>query len=223
MPQWLNEGVVGGVLGGVAGGVVVLLLGVVVYLTRSWAAQDGEGRLVFRYHIALRILSTVLFFGTLLMVTVILYFNPPKNEGDVYAIIGVYALFTGLGLPLFWETHFFLMELDDDGLHCTSPWRGKFFIPWAEVRELTWTDIGQYFILKGPDRWFRISQMVAGLSQFLAECEKRLPVEKLQGARKGYTRAGRTFPNYRPERRDVPDLDLGRWSDRPRRRGPDEY
>lgn len=203
---------------------VVLVLGALIFLARAERPLEGPGRLVFRYHIGLRILTLVLFFGTILMVTIILFFNPPKQDGDVYAIFGVYALFTGLGLPLFWETHFFLLEVDDDGLTCHSPWRGKFFIAWGEVDEVAWADFGSYFLVKGPQRWIRLSPMVGGLAEFLKECEKRLPSEKVDGARRGYSRVGLSPPGRRldrplPRQEDV----LRKWAEERRPRRPEDY
>ncbi len=207
----------GGVFAGVIAGVVLAVLGGILYLARTGQPREEAGRLVFRYGLPLRILAALLLFGPLIGITVLVMFKPPVKEGDLYAILGLYALFGGLGLPLFWEMWVFSLVVDDDGLTCHSPWRGQFYIAWGEVRELVWAAMGSYFIIKGKDRWFRVSQMTSGLSRMLEEFEKHLPPEKLRAARQGYGVAGRAFPGDVSVQGPVGQFDLRKWSEDRRR------
>ena len=208
----------GGLVGGLIAFVVAAVLMGVMVLARAGRPVERQGRLIFTYGLPLKILSAVLLFGPLIGITVLVIVFPPKKDGDIYAIAGCYALFGCLGLPLFWEMMRFALVIDDDGLTCHSPWRGQFYIAWPEVRELTWTTMGSYFIIKGEHRWFRVSQMTAGLSAMLAEFEKRLPPEKMRGTMRGYAVAGRTFPGGEILRRAPREaFDLKRWSESRRR------
>lgn len=72
-----------------------------------WAAQRGKpkadpetGTLLFRHHVLFRCFSYFSAFGIPLGITVLVIFNPPKKEGDVWAIVFLYALFAGLSAPL---------------------------------------------------------------------------------------------------------------------------
>src|SRR5262249_18525735 len=140
-------------------------------------------------------------------------FNPPKSDGDVVAIVGLYALFGALSAPLLWESLRFALVVSDEGLDCRSPWRGQRFHYWDEVRDVSYRQVGPWVLIRFTDGWkFRISNLVPGLSMFLGECEDHLPPEALEGARQGYALVGRTFPGDRGPRGD--------W--RPRRR-PERY
>src|SRR5215472_5888155 len=62
-----------------------------------WAAQRGRpvegpgGTLVFRHGLLLRGFALFAAFGIPLGITVLVFFNPPKTEGDLTAIICLYA------------------------------------------------------------------------------------------------------------------------------------
>lgn len=173
-----------------------------------WAAQRGRpvagpgGTLVFRHSLLLRGFSLLMAFGIPIGITVLMFFNPPKNESDVGAIIGLYALFGLLSAPLLWESMRFALTVTPAGLDCRSPWRGRRFLPWEDVKEVSYNATNSWFVIRARDGWkFRPSILVPGLAKFLEECEKRLPLSALANAEEGYRRVRRPFP-----RADEPEL-----------------
>jgi hypothetical protein len=179
--------------------ITVAVVGFLGLLT--WAARRGKpradpetGTLVFRHSILFRGFSLLAAFGIPLGITALVLVNPPKKDGDVTAIVCLYALFGALSAPLLWESMRFSLTVSPEGLDCRSPWRPGRFVAWEEVQKLTYGGASQWFIIHTKDRWkFRVSIFVSGLNQFLEQFEKHLPQEALAGARQGYQWVGRPF------------------------------
>src|SRR5262249_58543406 len=111
----------------------------------AWAARRGKpradpetGTLVFRHSILFRGFSLLAAFGIPLGITALVLVNPPKKEGDVTAIVCLYALFGALSAPLLWESMRFSLTVSPEGLDCCSPWRAGRFVAWDEVQNLTY-------------------------------------------------------------------------------------
>jgi len=173
-----------------------------------WFAQRGKakvdpetGVLLFRHGMFLRAFSFFIAFIVPTGFTIWGVFNTLNKQEDalsfsnVIDIIGLYALFGGLGAVLIWETSRFALAVSRDGLECRSPWRGQRFIPWNQIKEISYSLINQWFVIRSTDGWkFRIHTFVPGLTQFLESCESHLPPEALAKAKAGYLRVGRSFP-----------------------------
>ncbi|MBY0524144.1 MAG: ABC transporter permease [Gemmataceae bacterium] len=184
-----------------------------------WAAQRERpvadpvaGTVRIRHSMVFRWFSYFMAFVPPLGITVLLFFNPPRKDGDVFAIVFLYLLFGGLSAPLLWESLCFSVVLSSEGLDCRSPWRGRRFIPWNEVQELSYGAVNSWFIIRtrAGDR-FRVSILVPGLKLLLEQFEQRLPSKAMEGARLGYTRIGRPFPE-----RNRGEMEQEYWD-----RGPD--
>jgi hypothetical protein len=90
----------------------------------------------------------------------------------------------------------FRLTASPEGLDCQSPWRKGRFIAWDNVQSVSYSRINSWFIIRATDGWkFRIHFFVAGLQHFLDMCEEYLPIEALRGAKAGYERMGREFPD----------------------------
>jgi hypothetical protein len=189
-----------GAFAGVIGVAVIGFLGLLM-----WAAQRGRpatdprtGALLFRHSGLFRGFSLFMAFGIPLGITVLVLFKPPEKQSDVYAIAGIYGLFFLLSFPLLWESMGFALGVTDEGLDCKSPWRGRRFVYWDEVVEVSFS--GGNFVIRAADGYkFRVSTFVPGLTAFLQRCERHLPPQALRGARDGYARVGRRLPDM-PER-----------------------
>jgi hypothetical protein len=166
------------------------------------AAQRGRprvdpqtGSLLFQHSWLFRGFSLFMAIGVPIGLTALVLFHPPKNNGDLAAILGLFGGFAALIAPLLWESLRFGLVVSPTGLDCRSPWRRGRFIPWGEVKELSYSAVNSWFIIHASDGWkFRVSILVAGIGEFLAQCEQRLPPAALLPANEGYTRLGRPFP-----------------------------
>jgi hypothetical protein len=189
-----------------------------------WAAQVGRpapgpepGDLLFRHGPLLRGFSLFAAFGVPLAVTVLVFFKPPKDDGDVWAIIGIYSLFGVISAPLLWESMRFALVVSPEGLDCCSPWRRGRFLAWDEVQDVSYSATSSWFVIQATDGWkFRVPILVPGLTHFLEACERHLPVAALTGAFGGYMRVRRPFPSQ--HQIDLPDDDVrSRWGGGARR------
>jgi hypothetical protein len=158
-------------------------------------ADPETGTLVFRHSILFRGFSLFAALGIPLAITVLVIFNPPKKPGEVGAVFGLYGLFAVLGAPLLWESMRFSLTVSPQGLDCRPPWRGRRFLPWEEVAEVSYSGMNSWFVIRAKDGWkFRLHILVPGLAQFLEQCERYLPPQALEKAEAGYGRVGRPFP-----------------------------
>ncbi|VTR96740.1 hypothetical protein [Tuwongella immobilis] len=180
----------------IVGVVVVTFLAILM-----GAAQRGKpttdrstGFLVFRHHILLRLFSLVAAFGIPLVLTALVIANPPENQSDTIAILGIYAMFGVLSAPLLWESMRFALVVSPEGLDCHSPWRGQQFIRWEEVEQVSYSSLLGWFVIRADGgRKFRVSAMIPGLNAFLEACEQRVSPAQLSRAKAGYTLLGRPF------------------------------
>jgi hypothetical protein len=182
---------------GIIGGAVVFFLNLMLLAAkRGQAKADPEtGQLVFRHSMLFRGFAYFSAFVIPIGITILVLFQPPKNDRDVYAIIGIYALFAVLSIPLLWESIRFSLAVSPEGLACRSPWRGQLFIAWDDVEEVSYSLINCWFILRATNgEKIRVHLFVAGLNQFLEACETYLPPKKFDKARPGYRSIGRPFP-----------------------------
>jgi hypothetical protein len=167
-----------------------------------WAASRGrptivsdDGSLLFRHNIAFRWFSLFVALGIPLAITVLVFYKPPQNDDDLWAILGIYALSAVCGLPLWWESSRFALILTPLGMECLSPWRKRLFFAWDEIEELSFSSMNQWFIVRARyGRKFRVPILVSGLSDFLAQCEQHLVPDQLREAKVGYMQVGRCFP-----------------------------
>jgi hypothetical protein len=174
--------------------IVLALFELAAHRGRPTIISD-EGTLLFRYSVLFRGFARFAMFGIPLAITALGFSRPPKNQDDLRAFIGMYALFAVLTIPLWWEATRFALILTTEGLDYLSPWRGRQFIAWDEIEELSYSLLCQWFIVRAKDgRRIRVSMLVSGVSAFLAECEQHLHPSSLIGAKAGYGLVGRTFP-----------------------------
>src|SRR5262249_33181207 len=125
-----------------------------------WAARRGKaqvdqrtGAMVLRHGPLVRGLALVLTVGIPPLVTALVFIFPPRDAGEVRAIIGIYALFLGLGAPLLWESFRYALVVTPAGLECRSPWRRARRVPWADVSRVTYSRPGCGFVIHAADGW----------------------------------------------------------------------
>jgi hypothetical protein len=166
-----------------------------------WVARSGQPEidvdaqtLVFRHSAWFRGFSLIATFVFPIGFTIVLLFSP-KPE-DPLSILVMNASFGLLGGVLLWESFRFRLAVSADGLDCHSPWRGRRFLAWAEVEDVSYSLINMWFIIRANDgRKFRVHLFVCGLNSFLEKCEDHLPFRRLENAKSGYDQVGRAFPD----------------------------
>jgi hypothetical protein len=195
----------------VAGGVIGILALLLLAVRRGQPRADEQrGTLLFRRKLLYRGFALVMAIGVPLGVTVRVFVFPPQDEGDVYAILGVQALFIGLSWPLLWDALGFVLLVTPEGLRCRSPWRGSRFVPWDDVRAVSYSARKSCFLIQAHDGYcFRVPVITARLDHFLQRCEEELHPDLLEAAWEGYARVGRALPMFAP-----PQVDLTTWRDR---------
>lgn len=180
----------------IVGGVIIALGLLLAAARRGAPAATADGGLVFRHSAVFRWLALAMAVIPPAGVTALLFVVPIKDAGDVWAIVGLYGLCLVLGFPLLWETQRYALVVTPEGLDCHSPWRGRFYIAWADVERLSYSGVNSWFVIHAATgQRFRVSVFVAGVGDFLAECERHLPPARLFQALPGYRFIGRAFPD----------------------------
>lgn len=178
----------------VGGGTAVALLLLMWAAVRGAPEVTADGTLRFQYPALFRGMANFFAFGVPIGLTGLLFLFPPK-AGDALPILFLYALFVGLGFPLWWEATRFFLIVSPTGLRCRSPWRGEQFIPWTELEEVSYSSLNRWFVLHAwAGRKARVSIYVAGIVPFLEICEEHLPASAFERARAGYMEVGRALP-----------------------------
>lgn len=211
------------------GSMTVIASALALILARNPRPGPGEGASTYRYHASFRWLTGGLAASIPGCITVMLFFLPPKNDGDLYAIFFIYTLFAALTLPLAWEVCLFAAILTDKGIDGRSPWRGRRFLPYAKLTRVTFSEQAQVFVIRGEGRWFCVPFWTARIGELLDRLERECPDLDTSGADVGYHRLGRTRPGadavptgpLTATRRYPKGVDLSKWSEKAARPRPE--
>jgi len=188
--------------------VIAVLITSGIFALLSWAALRGRptvdpqgGTLLFRYSTAARRFAVALALCPTLFILALMLSRPIKDEWDVMALIGVVVLFPSIAGPFLWEFMRWAVIVSREGLDCRSPWRGRKFIGWRDIEEVSYGANSKWFIIRTTQgRTFHVSIWISGISEFLANCEYHLEPSLLRRAKAGYHEIGRPFPSVNDRR-----------------------
>jgi hypothetical protein len=172
----------------------------------AWAARRGRPRpgadehtLLFRHNAIFRWFAYLTTFGIPLGLTALVVFIPPRGV-EVWYVVGVYAGFAALTLPLFWEASRYYLLVTAEGIVCRSAWRGTRFVRWDDLRDVSFSTTNAWFVFHARDgKKIRVHMFVTGLNDLLRLVELRVPADRLRNAKPGYDRVGRPFPRLRDD------------------------
>ena len=172
------------------------VLGLLAFLagrSRPTARPDLR-RAVFRYRFLLRSLTIVASVILPTAITFLIHLFPPVREEKLY-VAGIYLVVAVFCLPPLWESAWFYISLDADGITHRSAWRGLRAFKWDDVSELSYNSLNMWFIFRFANgAKIRVPLFVADGKEFLLRVENHLPVDALRQARVGYEKVGRPFP-----------------------------
>jgi hypothetical protein len=135
-------------------------------------SPDGSLRLTYGPGVAL--------FGVVLLVLVLLLaifavVSPPREQGDVVALIGLVA---GFGLPgayLVLEGRRTCFDVTADGIVAASPWRRPLALAWQDVAKVHFSRALGYLVLTGRDaKKVSVSLFITGFDPLLEVVVERL-------------------------------------------------
>ncbi len=96
------------------------------------------------------------------------------------------VVFTAGSGYLFLETTCTRIELSDEGIEASSPWRSTRFLRWSEVTEVASLCNITLFVLTGTDgKKIRVPLYLTGLAELAARIRRHLPPATYQGAERG--------------------------------------
>jgi len=176
--------------------VVSILMGVLLFAAQSGSApaKSESGLLVFRHSAVFRRLTYLLAIGVTGLIAVGVVLKPPKPS-EYGIVLGVFGMFFLLIAPMIWEATRFSIAAGPEGLDCRSPWRGRQFFQWGEVKKISYSGLMGWFVIRAERGGsFRVSLLVPALNSFFEACERELPPEKLAPAKAGYALLGRKLP-----------------------------
>ena len=133
---------------------------------RSAAAARGFGGQVLRYPATMRAVAWLLLLVPLAGIAGVVRWQPPKPGEWIYYAWMVVG-FGLLGGALVLDAQGVAHELKPDGLERVTPWRGRRFLPWSQVKVLRFSESSQNWRIvttAGDGTW--ISVYVSGLGSF---------------------------------------------------------
>ena len=89
----------------------------------------------------------------------------------------------------------FSLVVTAPGLDFRSAWRPACFVAWQDIHHVSFNMLLKCFVIRSSHaRPIRVSTMIAGISDFAGELEKRLDPAVLKKAKHGFIEVGRPFP-----------------------------
>lgn len=157
-------------------------------------AGSAADSLVFQYPPVARWGLACLVVGGLGTLSAIALAQPPRDSVDTICLILGYAITGLLGLPL-WEYVRFSLTVGPDGLHCRWAWRGRQFVRWEDVVDVSFDNpMGRFTVRSSDGCAVYVPVNVGGVGTFLVMCERWLAPSQLEPARAAYIFFGRAFP-----------------------------
>ncbi len=90
------------------------------------------------------------------------------------AVIGVGI--ASLGASGLLEVLLVRVVADEDGLSSFTPWRGRRFMAWNDVADVTFSPLTDLFTIRARDRSvIRVNRQLAGIRELYEELQRRLP------------------------------------------------
>jgi len=181
---------------------ITVLVVAALTLLLIWAARREKptadpvaGTLLFQHSGTFRGISIALTIMMVLFLMFLIFRVPIKTRQDVLALLGLFGFCLIPPVPLLWESFRYALIVSPKGLDCRSPWRGRRFLHWKDVEQISYSPINSWFIIRARDGWkFHVGIFVPGLGRFLQTCERHLKPSALAKAKLGYAQVGRTFP-----------------------------
>jgi hypothetical protein len=115
-------------------------------------------------------------FAIPLGLTLLAIVNRPR-EDEMWCLFLSYALYGILNLPMWWIVTRWGVTISERGLECRSPWRRRRFVTWDEIVDVTYGEVGKWYILRTRDGYrFRVpQQMIPGVHDFLQAVSQHRP------------------------------------------------
>lgn len=148
---------------------VPLILG---WLLRGASSATKKSNGISWLYYGNRMKGLALFFTAIVVALIIIWFNvEPKDKMPVLGMIG---MFGGLTLPLVLEFYFVHIGYDAEKIYCHSIWRANRVIDWSDVRTVTFSESMRWWVIDTKSSGkIRVSELISGVGEFLAELEKR--------------------------------------------------
>ena len=138
--------------------------------------KTGDGTIVLRYGGALRglgVLSALIVLGLLGLLVASLVGVGPGEDARL-PILGMVALFGGIGLPLLVEGFRRQVVLDDEGLTARGWFGTRDTVRWEEIDSIENKVMSGKFVVRVGRVKISLGHYLEGLDVFAAECKKRL-------------------------------------------------
>lgn len=135
--------------------------------SRNARGEARDGKVVLRYGPMFRGVCIALLVVPVVGVAGLGVISPPKALGDVKAFIGLLSLFLLLGGPLVVEALGVEIALSREGIARRSPWSRNMFVPWEQVRRVTWSESARWWVVEteGGAR-VRLHEFLSGIDDF---------------------------------------------------------
>jgi Bacterial PH domain len=176
----------------------LILIALAGHLGRPRSNADGRS-VLFRHNAIFRGFAYFSAFGITIGLTAPIYLYPPQGI-EVWYILGLYAFFGVLTLPLVWEASRFYVLVTPNGIESRSAWRGRRLIAWEDIGEVSFSSLNAWFVFRSTSGdTIRAHAFVAGLKDLVRMAESQVPLAAMKRARLGYERLGLPFPDLKDE------------------------
>lgn len=150
--------------------ITAVLVALFLYAMREMAKRPAtaspDGRLILRSGWLYPAIGWLCLIAALMCLAVAVWQYPLK-EADVWAVVGLVALFGGLGGIIVNDARNRVL-LSPQTIEGYSAWRGRVVINWKDVSEVTYSPMNRWFVLRSRDgATVRVSALYTGIDNFL--------------------------------------------------------
>ena len=162
------------ILSGLIPVATALIVSALLRASRRRVAPSPDGSLRLTYGRGIAILGTVLLVLVLGFV-IFAIVSPPRNQGDVIALVGLVGGFGLLGAYLVAEGRRTFVAVTARGVVSVRAWRQPLAIAWRNVAKVHFSRALGYLILTGRDATkVKVSPFMTGFEPFLDVVVERL-------------------------------------------------
>jgi hypothetical protein len=181
------------IVAGLTGGILAILLRQLIlsFTPKSVPPDAVTGERVLYFGVEFKVAAFLFFLVVLFIALMVNFVVALAHDYDrIFANLALAPCFGAVAWQIA-DAFTRIVTLRDDGLRSKTAWFPERFVPWSEVRRVTYSTLGTWFVIEyGTGQSLRVSSHLRGLADLYDALRTHLPPEAFEKARGGFNLAG---------------------------------